>query len=416
MNMMNINKRGFFISFLFLFAAFAPALLSAPAAAAVKNDGGMYIVDDAQGFAHIQNGNKNAARDEAKRAAYRDALEKAMGACVTGITEMENFAVTRDKVFSKTGGIVKDFKITSETVDEDGIMTVTGVCKVGEKALDGELGPDVIDFLGHPRVMVLVSEMIENEPPFLSVTEGMVLGAFEKAGFLLVDPDQAHALISIDPAVAYNDPGQLMYAARTLDADIIILGRASASPFQTGKIQGITMYGVRGAVQLKAVLTKTAYQISSKMASAETGKKPALSVEEGAERCFEEAALAASEQIVYKIAYNMASAGSSLGGITVNVTISNISFKQVETLMGALSEMAGRSGSVYERSYENGVLKVDVVSEKTAEEVASFLSGEGIEVEGLTVQTVSGKTAGAAGAPPGGSREGSGGVWWKFWD
>jgi glycine cleavage system regulatory protein len=160
---------------------------------------------------------------------------------------------------------------------------------------------------------------------------------------------------------------------------------------------------------LKAVLTKTAYQISSTTVEESTGKKPALSLEDGAARCFTQAASKASEQIVYKIAYSMASAGSALGGVTVNVIISGISVKEVEALEEALNELVGKSGGVYERGYitrewedadgmllsergfNNGLLEVDVVSEKTARNLASFLSENGIEIEDITAQTINGK-------------------------
>ena len=144
-------------------------------------------------------------------------------------------------------------------------------------------------------------------------------------------------------------------------------------------------------MQLKAVLTQTAYQVSSKTVSASTGKKPAQTVEGGAERCFKQAASIAAEQIVYKIAYNMASAGSSLGGITVNIKIADASFKDVENIEEKLRELAGKSGEVFERSYNDNLLEIDLVSQNTARKTASFLSDIGVEIESLTQQTINGR-------------------------
>jgi len=291
-----------------LFALILILVFAAAAQAKVRLENGLYIVDDAEGYAPVVNGKKAAAREEAKRMAYRDALEKALGACVTGITEMENYEVTRDKVFSKSAGIVKNFEVIKETVDEDGVLNIKGVCKVAEKALDGVLGPDVIASLGNPRVMILIDERVGDETPFISAVESETLRIFERAGYLIVDPDQTKTLLHLDAKSAFSeDP----VAAKTLRADIIIVGRAYANAFD-----GITLYGVKGTVQLKAVLTKTAYQVTSKTVERATGKKPAQTVEGGAERCFKEATGAAADEIVYKIAYNMASAGSALGGVT----------------------------------------------------------------------------------------------------
>ena len=159
------------------------------------------------------------------------------------------------------------------------------------------------------------------------------------------------------------------------------------------KIHGITLYGVKGTVQLKAVLTKTAYQITSKTFEQSTGKKPAQTEAGGAERCFRQATAQAAEQIVYKIAYSMASAGSAMGGVTVNIKIANASFMDVESLEEKLREFAGKSGEIFERSYENSLLEVDIVSDKTARKVASFLAENGVTVEALTAQTIKGTIA-----------------------
>lgn len=376
-------------------AALAAALVlwAGAAQAGVKVQGGMYVVDDAEGWAPVKDGNKAAAREEAKRMAYRDALEKALGACVTGVTEMENYEVTRDKVFSKASGLVKDFQIFTEKVDEDGMLVLVGVCKVEERALDGELGPDVIAMLGDPRIMILVDERVGETVPFISATESEALRIFERAGYLIVDPEQARTLLHLDPASAFDDPVKLAEAARTLRADIIVVGRAYADKFAAQKINGIMLYGVKGTVQLKAVLTKTAYQVGSQTVERSTGKIPAQTVEGGAERCFREATAQAAEQIVYKIAYSMASAGSALGGITVNVRLTDVSFQDAERIGELLRELAGKGGEVFERSYEGKRLELDIVSERTARAVASFLSENGVDVEGLTAQTIEGKIA-----------------------
>ncbi len=389
-----MKNRLFLILFGVIFAHWGvSAILGAwPVWAAVRLESGGYIVDDAQGFAPVKDGNRNAAREEAKREAYRDALEKALGAMVTGVTEMENYAVVRDKVFSQTSGIVKQFEIVNETIDDDGVLQLTALCQVSAAALDGVLGPAVLDAIGNPRVMVLMDERIGEKSSFLSASEAVVLSVFERAGYLLVDPDQARTLIKIDPATAYDDPEKIMDAARTLRADVIILGKAYGNVFHQGKVEGITMYGVNGTVQLKAVHTRSAYQISSKTVEQSTGKKPALSVEDGAARCFQEAARLAAVDVVHKIAYALVSGtAGGVPGITVNVKIANISFKEVQKLEENLRELIGKNGNVYEREYKDGTVEMDVVSEKTAQNIASFLSESGLEVEGLTAQTISAK-------------------------
>lgn len=374
------------VSLLMVFQAFA----------SVNVENGVYSVSDVSGTATVAGNKKNAAREQAKQEAIREALEQAMSTCVPGIEKKENYSSLREKVFSKSSTLVKNFRITSEAVDGDE-MTVNGVCQIHERKLDDILGPQIISMLGNPRVMIIVDERVGKEAPFISTVESELLRIFERAGYLIVDPDQAKTLLNLDPQKAFNDPSLIGGAARTLKADIIILARAIAGAYANQKVHGINLYGVSGTVQLKAVLTQTAYQISSKTISGGTGKKPVGSVGSGADRIFRSSVAQAADQILYKIAYSMASAGSALGGVTVNVKIAGTGFKQSETIKKGLRDFLG-NGELFTRSFKDGLLEMDLVSSKNAEEIASFLS-DYAEIETLTPQNLSARISTAAPAP-----------------
>lgn len=275
-------------------------------------------------------------------------------------------------------------------------LALLSAAAAAEVKPDGGRDPAVLEAARGIRIMVLIDERIGGGKPPVSFTEAETLRAFEEAGYQIVDPDQARALISIDPASAYDEPSKAMDAARALKADVVILGRASASSFHKGKLEGITMYGVKGTVSLKAVSAKTAYQITSQTAEASTGKKPALSVESGAERCFKEAAAEAAGKTAGMIARALVSGEAALQGGAVNVKITGVPFARTEPIMEALRGFVGKSGAVHEREFADGSLEIDVVSDKTSREIASFLDKQGVNVLGLTALTVSG----AMGAVP----------------
>ena len=381
-------KKKLLLVFLAALAGFAALLPPQKAWCRVWQEGGEWVVNDAEGFAPIRSGNTNEARREATLAAHRDALEKALGAVVTGVTEMQNYEVIRDKVFSQAQGIVRNFDIISEKVD-DGTLIIVGVCRVAEAALDGVLGPAVLDAIGNPRVMILIDEQIGERAPFLSTTEGMVIAVFERAGYQLVNPDQARALLNIDLSSAYNDPSLIMDAARTLNADVVILGQAYGSTFTPEGIVlqgGQRLWGVRSTVHLKAALTKTAYQLGSQVIEK---RERGQTEEDGAIRGFRAAAPEAASSIVHKVAYALIS-GSSGGipGMTVKIKISGVSFRRSESILEELRELAGISGGVYDRGLNNGLFEVDVISERSVRNVASFLSESGINVRGIDGQII----------------------------
>lgn len=187
-------------------------------AAKVRAERNTYFIEDAQGQAVIIDGKKQA-REEAKRMAYRDAIDKAMD-MFAGNPDSD----MRNKVFAKSQSMVRNFKITSETISGD-VLYITGSCSVGEKAFDGILGPEVISMLGNPRVMIIVDEESGKNA---SVVEDELLRVFENAGYLIVDRDQAQTLLALDPRKAFSDPETLAGAAKTIKADIIIVARSSS--------------------------------------------------------------------------------------------------------------------------------------------------------------------------------------------
>ncbi len=344
---------------------------------------------EAEGQAPIINGDKARARDEAKRQAYRDALEKGIGAYVEGITEMKDFQVVRDKVFSQSQGLVTDFKVTSETVEDGDTFILKATCKVSVKKLDGVLGPVVIDALGNPRVMVVVDENVDGERPFLSTVEGETLRLFEKAGYLLVDPEQAKRLNQREYELARDtgDLGRLQELAKQFDADVLIYGRAQAIPYANQKVEGVRIYGVRSQLQLKAVLTQTAYVVGTEQFEhKDKGTSAQDAAVKGLTTCAHEATLG----LVHKVAYSLVS--GSAGGIpgrTVKLRISEVSFGDARSIKGALEETRGVTG-VYQRGFSNRKLELDVNTEGSAEDLAVRLEELGIEVTGLTANTVEG--------------------------
>ena len=84
----------------------------------------------------------------------------------------------------------------------------------------------------------------------------------------------------------------------------------------------------------------------------------------------------------------MASAGSAFSGKNINIKIFNASFGDVEKIENALKEFAGNSGKLFERSYKNNILEIDLISKHSARDTASFLSEHGININSLTVQTI----------------------------
>jgi hypothetical protein len=121
-------------------------------------------------------------------------------------------------------------------------------------------------------------------------------------------------------------------------------------------------------------------------------KSKGVSEEDGAIKGFKPAASIAAKSIVHKVAYALVS--GSAGGIpgrTVKIKVAEISFKDAKNLKDSLQGLDGVTG-VYQRLYRGKNLELDIVSDKTAEELASILSDCGIDVEDVTSATVEGRS------------------------
>ncbi|MCF7935332.1 MAG: hypothetical protein K9L28_03175 [Synergistales bacterium] len=353
------------------------------------------IVVEAEGYAPVLNGDTTRARDEAKRQAYRDALEKGVGAYVEGITEMKDFQVVKDKVFSQAQGLVTGFEVLEEGERDDGVYYIKGRCTVSVRKLDGVLGPVVIDALGNPRVMVIVKESIDGEEPFLSTAEGEVQRIFQKAGYLMVDPRQARALDkrAYDTAKETGDVARLQELAESFRADVIIYGKAMSSVYANQSISGVRIYGVQSQFQLKAVITQTAYVLATETPAVRTkGTSPGDAAAKGLKQVGGEAA----ENLVHKVAYALVS--GSAGGVpgrTVKVVVEEIGFSQAMKLKSALEETRGVT-AVYQRAFREGKLELDVNTEGNAEDLAIRLDGMGLEITGLTAGTIEARWRGGS--------------------
>ena len=348
------------------------------------------IVVEAEGMAAIANGDVARAREEARRQLYRDALEKGIGARVQGITEMKDFEVVRDTVFSRSEGLVTATENLKEEQTNDGILRLTAQCTVSASTLDGVLGPAVIDALGNPRIMVLIDEVIDGERQFLSTAEGEVLKAFQKAGYMLVDPGQAGAIRKgeIEAAKISGDTAVLQELARSFQSDVLIHGKAQASTATKQKVSGVVLYAVNSQLQLKAIITQTAHIIG---AEGSEQRVQGTSPNDGAMKAFQKLSPRMAGSLLHTVAYALVSGASgSIPGRSFKVTVSDLSFAEARSLRDSLGEVRGVNG-VYQRAYANRTLELDVSAETSSEEIAIALEALGVEITGITAGTVNGR-------------------------
>ncbi|MBQ3395512.1 MAG: hypothetical protein IJQ77_01000 [Synergistaceae bacterium] len=341
----------------------------------------------AEGAAVIIEGRKNEARESARREMIRNAIDNAVGTYVNSVTQIENYQVVSDKLFTQSQGLVKAMDVQREWTDENSMYHIEAYCSVVEVILDERLGPAVIDALGNPRILILIDNpTVRNE----------VQKVFTDSGFMIINPEHAARLQNIDEEFArgINDPVKLRDAARNFRADVIITGESNSSTVMKQKVWGYTLYKVSSNVRLEAFLADTAQTIGSENFSWAPAKQKdgSLSYGEGAARGLTYCAKKAANSIVNKVAYGLtAGREGSRTGHVVKVIITDIDFGTARNLQDRLGSVPTVS-SVNRRSYRNGSeLELDVTLKGSADDLANAIFDMGIDITGTSAAQIEGR-------------------------
>jgi len=344
------------------------------------------VTVEVEGAGAIIGGDKERALEEAKRDAFRNAIEKGLGVLIQGITEMENFQVIRDKVMAQSKGLVTDYEILRKW-EEDGAIKVRMRATVALTKLNDVLGPVVIDTLGNPVLMVCISEDIDGKAPFLSVSESTILSIFQEAGYHIVDPSQIDAnrrREALESAVT-GDISKVIELAKRHDADVVITGKAMAIPYTSQVVSGQKLYGVEAQLSIKAVITQTGKVLGVAIPSV---RKVGLSVDDAAMKALKEAASQSAKKLIYEVAYAMlGQTGRGIAGRTVQVRVEGVNFTQARKIKERLEKFKGIVG-VYQRSFTNGNLVMDVNIEGNAEDLAVRLEELGLEITDFSANSI----------------------------
>lgn len=125
--------------------------------------------------------NQTLSRDNAINDAQRKAVEQAVGVMLSSETLVENSALVRDSIYSKSQGYIKQYKIVKEGPDGD-IYVVTIMAIIGVTDLKNDLGALGLLHVrvGKPRTLFMVAQQQigRDAPQYLPAGE---IGAAETA-------------------------------------------------------------------------------------------------------------------------------------------------------------------------------------------------------------------------------------------
>ncbi len=220
----------------------------------------------------IVNGNKDKAREVAVKKALREAVEQVAGVLVSSDTLTANSTLVSDRIYSRSEGYVKSWKVLSEK-DEGGVLTVTVRAEVGTKDLDKDLQAvkALVARLGNRKLVILIQEQTLQTNGNVStsgVLATVLTDGLKADGWTIIDPSFANGEVTIASAVG---TGQITEAAikRIRDiskADYILYGKAG---FHNQEGSGLfggtkdTFFLVTGEYELSVFATDSGTQITT---------------------------------------------------------------------------------------------------------------------------------------------------------
>jgi len=211
-------------------------------------------------------GSSFVSKDDAIRQAQRLAVEQAVGVFIHSKTEVENFAIKKDRIMSRTQGYITRFTILEEEKTE-GLYTVRLSATISmDKIKDDLLAMKILlDSMERPKLMILIEEEyigMNNVGMCLAETEMASLLAAK--GFDLVDRAQIEKIRNLDQsrqALAGN-----IAAARRLGLDLgsqyVIVGKAVVQDIGEA-YPNSGLKSLQASLQLKVIQAQTGLLLGS---------------------------------------------------------------------------------------------------------------------------------------------------------
>ncbi len=223
--------RSFLIPILFCLLAAVPAV---PASAET--------VDKASGVAPIVDGNIAKAREKALEQALRSAVEQGVGVFIDSATQVANFTVIQDRIYSNAKGYVKSYQVVSEGAAPDGqTYEVTVKAEVTTASIASDLIAVGIQlkFAGNPRFIAVylpeTETTLSRKSPAVVAADKGITDVFLAKGCVILDPKvTAEVYKRVERAGRLHvDMDDLAKMALDYQADLLVVYDVKADKAQT---------------------------------------------------------------------------------------------------------------------------------------------------------------------------------------
>ena len=307
------------------------------------------------------------ARDHALSDALRKAVEQGVGVFIDSETQVSNFQLIEDNIYSRASGYVSSYRIIDEGLS-GGLYRVTIRASVKTGSIEDDLAAVglLLAEQGRPRVMVLVRELaggqdLDDVTMGASMFETQVMDHFRARGFPVVDAATVQSIMEADQLrlVLEGDDRTAALLGLRAGAEIVVSGTAlhdSENRLIAGSERSVHEYRVSS----RAVNTATGALLA---ASAITVELP-FSESQARSRAADSTASYLESVILQGWTQN--------DNLTEIVAV-NADFSRVQTLRSRILNSVRGVSDVVTRDLTGGRATLEVVSSTSSSEVMDGL-------------------------------------------
>jgi hypothetical protein len=321
-------------------------------------------------------GSSSLSRADALREAQRMAVEQGAGVFIQSETEVENFALKKDKIISRTEGYITRYEVVDEK-QSGGEYTVRIRATVSlDKIKDDLIALQILlESMERPKVMVLIDEGYANMDDLaMNIAATEMTALLGQKGFELVDKAQVEAARRIDQgrqALAGNDAAARAVGLK-FGAQYVVVGKAVAQ--DAGEAyQGTGLRSIQASLQLRLIQTQTGLVLGSVVKNAVAAHMSPLS---GATQALRQGAqLAVDEYLVDAITDSFQNFLNN--GVPLKLHVTGVksfqTYKQVADDIAGLNRVVSSTKEGWNKA--GGLLVLDLRFKGTSEDLAMILDG-----------------------------------------
>jgi len=206
-------------------------------------------------------------KDGARHDALRRALEQGGGVEISSRSQVENFELIRDTVYTRAEGIVTDYKILDQGDAAGGVKYCKIKAKVSKSAIATTWGAvqNVLDQVGRPGVAIYITERIDGVLQDSSILESQLENKLLAAGFNVYAGQQLRLIATKESQSAGTDgnTAKIQAIAKDYGTQIFIVGTAQANAAGVREVAGTELAMYNGDAAIKMFYTDTAQLLAS---------------------------------------------------------------------------------------------------------------------------------------------------------